>query len=315
MTGRLVAEALPRKARLRLIARLHEHGLTDVEIADVTAYSTYTAARIRRSLGLAPNENGGHTVPDFRVADTAPEHPKLRAAGLPAIGLWAAAGAYAMRELTDGWVPEYWVLTWPSGKQQAGKLVTTGLWDRETRVGIPGFRFHDWTDYQRPASKIHDERAKGRERAQRSRERSPERAGERSAVRSGAVTPDVRSASHDSLSLSLALTPKGSSGGVSPEPNASKIERPPADNLDPNNPRCGQHADIAAGDRGPDCPACGRVRRRLEAQAADATLAELARRKAWRAAVDACSDCDENGKLELPDGSLRRHHEPAAAPS
>lgn len=58
MTGRLVAEALPRVQRLRLITRLHEHGLTDDQIADVTAYSTYTAARIRSSLGLAPNENG-----------------------------------------------------------------------------------------------------------------------------------------------------------------------------------------------------------------------------------------------------------------
>lgn len=121
-------------------------------------------------------------MPDFRVADTAPEHPKLRAAGLAAVGLWATAGAYAMRELTDGWVPEYWVLTWPSGKANANKLITVGLWRKETRKGIAGFGFHDWAEYQRPAEKIHEERRKGRERAQRSRERSGVRAGEASAL-------------------------------------------------------------------------------------------------------------------------------------
>lgn len=55
---RLVAEALPRMQRLRLVSRLHEHGLTDAQVAELTAYSTYTAARIRSSLGLAPNPEG-----------------------------------------------------------------------------------------------------------------------------------------------------------------------------------------------------------------------------------------------------------------
>ncbi len=138
-------------------------------------------------------------MPDFRVADTAPEHPKLRAVGLPAIGLWAAAGAYAMRELTDGWVPEYWVLTWPGAKRHATALVGIGLWERETRRSIPGYRFRDWLDYQRPASKIQEEREKGKERARRSRERAGERSPE--------VTADVRSASHDSLPLTQQNTP------------------------------------------------------------------------------------------------------------
>lgn len=55
MTSRLVAEALPREKRLRLFAYLHSTGLTDAEIGEVLTYSTYTAARIRKSLGLAPN--------------------------------------------------------------------------------------------------------------------------------------------------------------------------------------------------------------------------------------------------------------------
>ncbi|MGH3834166.1 MAG: HNH endonuclease [Pseudonocardiaceae bacterium] len=93
-------------------------------------------------------------MPDFRVADTAPEHQKLRAAGLAAAGLWALAGAYAMRELTDGWVPAYWVTTWPSGKRHAATLMKVGLWTAGERNGMPGYLFHDWQHYQRTAEQL-----------------------------------------------------------------------------------------------------------------------------------------------------------------
>lgn len=56
--GRLVAEALPRTVRLRLIYSLHGLGLSDEQIAEVCAYSTYTAARIRAGLGLEANPGG-----------------------------------------------------------------------------------------------------------------------------------------------------------------------------------------------------------------------------------------------------------------
>lgn len=55
MTRPVVAEALPRPQRLRLVRSLHRRGLTDVQIAEATHWSTYTAARVRRSLGLLPN--------------------------------------------------------------------------------------------------------------------------------------------------------------------------------------------------------------------------------------------------------------------
>lgn len=134
-------------------------------------------------------------MPDFRVAETAAEHPKLRAAGLAAFGLWTAAGAWAMRELTDGWVPAYYVQTWPSGKRQAQKLVEVGLWYAETKNGIPGYRYHDWADFQRSADSVHEERAKARERAKQSRlskRSSGERAPERAAERSGEASTNVR---------------------------------------------------------------------------------------------------------------------------
>lgn len=88
-------------------------------------------------------------------------------------------------------------------------------------------------------------------------------------------------------------------GGGAPVPEDSgggenKISPRPA-NLDPENPRCGAHADIPATERGPNCRACAAVRRQLEA---DPSLAddERARR---RRLIDDCPDCDENGMRDF----------------
>lgn len=292
---------------------------------------------------------------DFRIADTAPEHPKLRAAGLAPFGLWAAAGAYAMRELTDGWVPEYWVQTWPSGKKHATALVTVGLWSREPRNGLPGFRFHDWGDYQRTAASVQRERAEARDRSRRNRESkrsSGERSGERIAnvrrtvdnshepsksghetvsdpsllgSRSGRTTvatrhvggppeqpvpaetpnevlgvrPNVRSASHDSLSLTRALTPEGSG-----REGTSGNER--ADSRNAPRPRCPEHAQLPPDQRVPDCGACKQLRLNAEQHAADQAKQAAADRAARRAAIDACPLCDDAGLAELDTGALTR---------
>jgi hypothetical protein len=286
-------------------------------------------------------------VPDFRVADTAPEHPKLRAAGLAAFGLWSAAGAYAMRELTDGWVPEYWVTTWPAGKRAAGTLVSVGLWSKEPRNGLPGYQFHDWEDYQRSAKQIEAERAEGRERARRSRERGRtfgERSGERNTAQDDpcsdhvpnlvrsyhSVTPEslpasetdrvrseqplpaetadrsaersanVRGESHDSLSLTRAL----SSGYLGGE-GAGRVR---GDAQAPPRPRCQRHSQLPPDADVPPCRACQQLRIESERQVADNVLGELAARNARRAAIDACGRCDDNGMRETDSGVARCTH-------
>lgn len=172
-------------------------------------------------------------MPDFRVADTAPEHPKLRVAGLAAAGLWSLAGAWSMRELTDGWVPEYWTHGWPQGPRNAAVLVEVGLWQPEERHGLPGYRFRDWTDYQRPADKIREERSKAADRAAKSRARAAERNG----ARSNATSRDTRSTTHTAAqphatreshdSLPLPLPPGGPGGRKSHLPRARTRSPPP----------------------------------------------------------------------------------------
>jgi hypothetical protein len=57
LDGELPAEALPTGFRWHLVATLHERGWTDVEIAEWTQMSTYTASRIRSEMKLAPNHS------------------------------------------------------------------------------------------------------------------------------------------------------------------------------------------------------------------------------------------------------------------
>lgn len=53
--GHLPAEALPTLLRHQLVRELHNYGWTDLEIADHTRMTLYTAARIRDFLRLRPN--------------------------------------------------------------------------------------------------------------------------------------------------------------------------------------------------------------------------------------------------------------------
>jgi hypothetical protein len=60
----------------------------------------------------------------FRVDDTLAAHPKTRRAGLAAMGLWTVAGSWSSQQLTEGFVPDWFVATWPQGKKLAAQLVT-----------------------------------------------------------------------------------------------------------------------------------------------------------------------------------------------
>lgn len=63
--GEIPAEALPTPLRWRLVSELHADGWTDTDIAAWTRMTTYTTARIRDGMGLAPNRprTGGSDAP------------------------------------------------------------------------------------------------------------------------------------------------------------------------------------------------------------------------------------------------------------
>lgn len=106
-------------------------------------------------------------MPWFKIDDTLHSHPKVRRAGLQALGLWVASGAYCMAYKTDGHVPDWYVDGWPSGKRLADKLVHARLWE----VTDDGWQFHDWLDHQPSAAEIEADREHARERQRKRREK------------------------------------------------------------------------------------------------------------------------------------------------
>lgn len=87
------------------------------------------------------------------------------------MGLWTVAGSWSSQQLTEGFVPEWFVATWPNGKKLARALVEAGLWN-EADGPEPGWTFHDWTDANPTAEKEKERRRKARERQRRLREKS-----------------------------------------------------------------------------------------------------------------------------------------------
>jgi hypothetical protein len=111
----------------------------------------------------------------FKVDDGLHSHPKTRRAGLEAIGLWSVAGSYASCYLTDGFVPEWFVDSWPSGAQLAASLVTAGLWSQATKDGEKGWSFHEWDQRNPTRADVEADREAARDRQRKHRESQRDR--------------------------------------------------------------------------------------------------------------------------------------------
>jgi hypothetical protein len=105
----------------------------------------------------------------FKTDDKLHEHRKVRMLGkakLPAMGLWILCASWSADNQMDGSCPQVVVKRWDPRCRYAAKLVSSGLWVEETIDGEPGYRFHDWADYQLTADDL-DERRKIRAEAGR----------------------------------------------------------------------------------------------------------------------------------------------------
>lgn len=102
----------------------------------------------------------------YKVDDKLHSHPKARRAGLAAMGLWSLAGSHCMDYLTDGIVEEWFVDSWPDGRNLAARLVKVGLWDEHA----DGWTFHDWSKYQPTAEAVKDKRSARAEAGKRGAE-------------------------------------------------------------------------------------------------------------------------------------------------
>lgn len=96
----------------------------------------------------------------FNADDKMHSHPKVRTAGLEAIGLWLVSGTYCTDYLTDGAVPEWFVMSWPKGKSLAARLVKADLWEAVE----DGWQFLSWTEYQQTKDQVMVKKAEHAER-------------------------------------------------------------------------------------------------------------------------------------------------------
>lgn len=108
----------------------------------------------------------------FNADDKMHSHPKMRAAGLEAMGLWLLAGTYCTDYLTDGQVPHWFIDSWPGGQALAQKLVATRLW--VTDKG--GYQFLSWSEYQRTKDKVLQDKANAAERKERHKRKKEQEA-------------------------------------------------------------------------------------------------------------------------------------------
>lgn len=96
----------------------------------------------------------------FRIDDTLGTHPKARAAGLAAMGLWTLAGSWASQQLTDGHVPEWFVADLKASRH-AAKLVEVGLWHPSPEGG---WVFHEWAEMNPTRAEVEEKREAARKR-------------------------------------------------------------------------------------------------------------------------------------------------------
>lgn len=161
-------------------------------------------------------------MPFFPVDDDFAFHAKARAAGNAAIGLWTRAGAYCMKQATDGILQRH-ELDGLGKPAEARRLVDVVLWhvaghdcDACPQPPKGGWVFHEWTEHGplKSSGQIRDYREAGKERQRRHRAKTGD------GVRNG-VTDAARHAvnnggcSHSpSPSPSVVVKHVGQSGSV-----------------------------------------------------------------------------------------------------
>jgi hypothetical protein len=225
----------------------------------------------------------------FKNDDSLHAHRKTRKAGLEAMGLWVVAGTWSSSQNTEGFVPGWFVDTWPRGRALAKKLVGAGFWDVDADGGEDGWRFHDWLDYNFSQEEVDEKRKAAAERQRKHRRAKNGR------YVTGVVTRDVMRdntryvtrESHHPDPARPDPTPRTTLGGDLTGVDAG--ERPPL-----YSGRCSRHGDVA--EPGP-CGGCADARK-----AGRPTLALVLPEQSSRCLVHAivhdgiCSGCAADEK-------------------
>lgn len=254
----------------------------------------------------------------FKADDAFWRHRKVRKLGkdkLPAAGLWVLAGTWCTDNIAtstlDGWIPAEAVEAWDPRLRYAKRLVDVGLWHEVEHEGEAGYRYHDWSEFQRTKAEVEAERETWRAKKagqRKGKTNPPVSPGDNRGDRTGTPpeTPQGRPPRFPDP-IPIPIPSSGSLRGEGHLSNAQAREKRPLD-------RCPQHA---TDERPPPCGACGDARRAadaIERQHAETTRNDHSA-AAWQRAEDralaiaACHLCDPDGQI----GRQTCDHDPAAA--
>lgn len=170
------------------------------------------------------NSRGGFLkVSWFKVDDSFYDHPKFLDVPNAAIGLWAKAGAWCGKHLTDGVIPASQVKLFKGTPSQINALISSGIWiEDRSESGSKVYRFHDWNEYQPSREQKLKEREDGAERKRKSRQRKRQEQEERENVtRDSHVTP-----SRDSHECHTNLSQRPGPARPDPTPNMVTVSQP-----------------------------------------------------------------------------------------
>lgn len=98
-----------------------------------------------------------------KIDDKLHASQQARTAGLEAMGLWALGESYCGDQLTDGFIPAWWVIEkvgQRKGVTLADRLVRANLWERSVFGAEKGWNSVDFLDRNKSRKWVLDERAK-----------------------------------------------------------------------------------------------------------------------------------------------------------
>ena len=163
--------------------------------------------RIQLVPGLQRKEDS--TVTWFKIDDGFYDHPKVLGLDMSAIGLWAMAGAYCARHLTDGVIDDRQIRSIGGTRRQAEKLVASGLWSADDAPpSARRYSFNDWRDFQPSRADVQAKREEARQRV----------AAARAKKRSTSEVPEMFARTDDERSRTVRSTPMFAERSHYPDP-------------------------------------------------------------------------------------------------
>ena len=267
----------------------------------------------------------------FKVDDGFYDHPKFLDVPNAAIGLWTKSGAWCGKHLTDGVIPASQVKRFKGTKSQINALVSAGIWvEDRSENGAKVFRFHDWNGWQPSREQKLKEREEAAERQRKSRHRKRQEQGEHENVTCDShvtgqrdIAVSHRTVSHrpdptrpdPSQNRVTVSQPSNGDQGVGEQAGEISLDELAAATRRARQAGISDTA-IKAGtqefERRPHPKGPGLLRTLINdaAEAEKASLQAEKATKARRAAIDACTLCDDNGMYYANGTAQRCTHKP-----